>query len=49
MQPTKIALQNFLSYGDAEVDLTGLSEEDEPDQTANRRQTAGGIEGRQRT
>lgn len=25
MQPTKIALQNFLSYGDAEVDLTGLS------------------------
>ena len=25
MQPTKIALQNFLSYGDAEVDLTGLN------------------------
>lgn len=25
MQPTKIALRNFLSYGDAEVDLDGLS------------------------
>lgn len=25
MQPTKIALQNFLSYGNAEVDLTGLN------------------------
>ena len=25
MQPTKVVLQNFLSYGDAEVDLTGLS------------------------
>ena len=25
MQPTKITLQNFLSYGDTEVDLTGLS------------------------
>ena len=25
MQPTKIALQNFLSYGEADVDLTGLS------------------------
>jgi len=25
MQPTRLALQNFLSYGDVEVDLTGLS------------------------